>query len=619
MWVKGTSIRTLLIVLLTLSVLAGGFLSPSTYPVAADDLPLREESPVPSASADDYVPDEIIVKFKAGILSATENQLHASLGTSVVHTSPHGGFKVLKIPSNKTVAEMVEAYSRQPAVEYAEPNYRLHITWSPDDPGYSYQWHFPSIDVAGAWDLDTTPPLYGGDPSIVVAVIDSGVAYETYSSYVQAPDLASTNFWTNPGETAGNGIDDDGNGYTDDIHGWDFVNSDAHPNDDNRHGTHVTGTIAQSTNNSLGVAGIAFNTTIMPLKVLDENGDGSDAWVADAIYYAVNNGANIINMSLGGSSSSSTLQNAVAYAANAGVVVIAAMGNTGDNVTQYPAGYDAYVIAVAATRYDQTRSYYSTYGPNCDIAAPGGDTTPGNDQNGDGYVDGVLQQTFASGDPTSFSYYFFQGTSMATPHVAGVAALILAKNPTWTAAQVRHALEHTATDKGATGRDDYYGWGLINAQSSVGFTLSPAASFSDAGHSTPCDDFDNYTAEHTVYIYAIDLHPNQSYRVAYYDGGDTKRATEDVTSGSSGNVSSQHTFNKGTDVAGTWHVIICEPYATPPNSYNGTWAYTITSDSFVVQDTAIPEFSTATAVAATLALCLGIYLWRRRSLVKVRA
>jgi serine protease len=415
-----------------------------------------------------YVPDEIIVKFKPGTDNISQTKFNNAIGMSEVFSSRNLGFKVLKIPKDKTVTEIVAFYSKQATVEYAEPNYIYRITFTPNDPIYPYQWHFSQIGLGSAWDLDTTSPNYGGDPSIVVAVVDSGVAYENYGPYALAPDLASTHFWTNPGEIAGNGVDDDGNGYIDDVKGWDFVNSDAHPNDDDSHGTHVCGTIAQSTNNGLGVAGIAFNTTIMPLKVLDSDGSGTDADVAAAFEYAANKGAKIINFSAGGSAST-TLANAVAYASNAGVLIVAAMGNTGhtSNTVSYPAAYDNYVLAVGATRYDQTRAYYSSYGPHIDVVAPGGDVTV--DQNGDTYPDGVLQQTFNPDTqvPTDFHYYYFQGTSMATPHVSGVAALVWAKHLTWTAVDVRHAIETTAVDKGAVGRDNQYGWGLINAPSAV--------------------------------------------------------------------------------------------------------------------------------------------------------
>jgi len=422
---------------------------------AAEPLQAQE---APAAPEEEYVLDQIIVKFKHGTLSAAVEQLNQTLGTEVIYTSPFAWFKVLQIPEGKTVAEMVNVYSEQAIVEYAEPNYIRHAAWSPNDPLYPYQWHFAQINLGAAWDLDTIAPLYGGDPSIIVAIIDTGVAYETYDGYVQAPDLASTTF----------------------TGGYDFVNNDAHPNDDNCHGTHVCGTIAQSTNNGEGVAGIAFNTVIMPIKVLP----GGIAEEADGIYYATDNGANIINLSLSGPGTSITEENAVAYAYNHGVTIICAAGNdyeTG-NDPEYPAAYDDYCIAVGATRYDQAHAPYSNTGSYLDIAAPGGDITV--DQNDDGYADGVLQQTFAEGDPTDFGYYFLQGTSMACPHVAGVAALILAENPSFTPDQVRQALESTATDLGDAGRDDVYGWGLLNAAAAVSWapagaptvTSNPAAS-----------------------------------------------------------------------------------------------------------------------------------------------
>ncbi|HDN66058.1 MAG TPA: hypothetical protein ENF23_07220 [Methanosarcinales archaeon] len=225
------------------------------------------------------------------------------------------------------------------------------------------------------------------------------MAYEDYEefrdywiTYAQAPDLAGTDF----------------------VSGYDFVNDDAHPNDDEGHGTHVTGTIAQTTNNEYGVAGVAFDCSIMPVKVLDKYGSGTYADITDGIYFATNNGAQVISISLGGTSTSPTLENALAYANGKGVTIVCSADNTGPNGDPgYPAAYDAYCIAVGATRYDETVSYYSTNGEYVDIAAPGGDIYV--DQNGDGYGDGVLQQTHDGSDHTTFRYYFYQGTSMAAP------------------------------------------------------------------------------------------------------------------------------------------------------------------------------------------------------------
>ncbi len=271
--------------------------------------------------------------------------------------------------------------------------------------------------------------------------IESGAGSWETTKYEQAPDLAGTSF----------------------VAGYDFINNDAHPNDDDSHGTHVAGTIAQSTNNEIGVAGIAFNTSIMPVKVLNAAGTGAYSQVADGIYYAVNNGAKVINMSLGGPSAT-IIENAVADAYTNGVTVTAAWGNSGTSDWYFPAAYNSYVSAVGATQYDETKAPYSSFGPSLDIVAPGGNTSL--NQNGDEYADGVLQNTF-SDTPVDWGYWFFQGTSMSTPHVSGLAALILALNPALTPDEVRNILQSTAEDKGDDGWDPTYGWGIIDAQAAL--------------------------------------------------------------------------------------------------------------------------------------------------------
>ena len=387
-----------------------------------------------------YVPDEIIVKFKPGVEKNIIANINSMNSAVVFYTSRVAGFKRLKIPHGKSVSEMVERYRKNPRVEYAEPNYIVSAHWVPGDPYYSDQWHLDNPDYGGinmeaAWEIST-------GSGVKVAVIDTGVAYEDYDGFLPAPDLASTSF----------------------VAGYDFVNGDSHPNDDDGHGTHVTGTIAQSTNNGIGVAGVAYNCSIMPIKVLDDIGEGTYADVADGIYFAANNGAQVINMSLGGSYDSETLEKAVAYAYGKGVTIVASSGNDGSTNINYPAAYDDYVIAVGATRYDEAIAYYSNYGVGLDIVAPGGDLTV--DQNGDGYGDGVLQQTFGYGDPTDFGYWFYHGTSMASPHVAGVAALVIANGVTGPDA-VREVLQSTADDLGPNGWDETYGWGLLNAAAAL--------------------------------------------------------------------------------------------------------------------------------------------------------
>ncbi len=397
------------------------------------------------------VPDEFIVKFKAGVSELAVHQINAEHGTHVLSTSRRvAKFKRLRVPRGKRAEELVDAYRRNPSVEYAEPNYLASTLFTPNDPYYKYQWHLDNLGTGGirmqsAWDVNA-----GGSASVVVAIVDTGVAYEDFgTTFKQAPDLAQTTF----------------------VPGYDFVANDAHPNDENSHGTHVTGTVAQSTNNGLGTAGVAFKTAIMPVRVLDKNGSGTYTNIADGIYFATDHGAQVISMSLGGPASV-TMENAVKYAYDHGVTVVAASGNDGPTGTpSYPAAYDAYVIAVAATRYDEAVSPYSTRGSYVDVAAPGGDTSV--DQNGDGYGDGVLQQTFNPNtkNPSDFGYWFFQGTSMATPHVSGVAALLIAKGLTGPDT-VRAAIEKTARDRGPAGRDTSYGWGLIDAYAALNYAPS---------------------------------------------------------------------------------------------------------------------------------------------------
>ena len=171
----------------TIVVLAMLFSSvPAALPVSAQDCPLFKEFPVLSSFPEgEYVPDQIIVKFKETALRTAQASLKENLETKMIYSSPFSGFQVLQVPEGKSVEEMVKSYSRQAIVEYAEPNYIERITWTPNDEYYSYQWHFDQINLEAAWDLDTTSPNYGGDPSIIVAVIDTGVAYETYGVYAR--------------------------------------------------------------------------------------------------------------------------------------------------------------------------------------------------------------------------------------------------------------------------------------------------------------------------------------------------------------------------------------------------------------------------------------------------
>src|SRR3989344_8109038 len=371
----------------------------------------------PRAVAETHRSDEVIVQFKG-----------------------EEKFRRVKIEAGEDVASAIARFRQDSNVEYAEPNYIAYAFMTPNDTYYSYQWNFSNptyggINVEQAW--DTT-----NGSGVTVAVIDTGIAYEDYGIFRRAPDLAGTQF----------------------VPGYDFANNDTHPNDDEGHGTHVAGTIAQSTNNGIGVAGVAFGARLMPIKALNAQGSGTYADIAESIRWAADNGAKVINMSHGGPAPATDLEDALAYAYNKGVTIVAASGNDNAGSVSYPAAYNQYVIAVGATRFDETRAPYSNYGSALDIVAPGGDL--GVDQNHDGYGDGVLQQTFGN-NVGSFSYYFYSGTSMATPHVAGVAALIISAGKASTPADVQTLLQNTADDLGPTGRDDQYGWGIVDAAEAV--------------------------------------------------------------------------------------------------------------------------------------------------------
>jgi serine protease len=298
----------------------------------------------------------------------------------------------------------------------------------PSDPCYRYQWHLHQVGLPDAWKL-------GQGAGVVVAVIDTGVS--------RVPDLADTKF----------------------VPGFNFVDNNDNAADDHGHGTHVAGTIAQSTNNKLGVGGVAFGASIMPLKVLSARGSGSMASIAQAIRYAADHGASVINMSLGGPFPVGAIGNAVKYARAKGVTVVAAAGNDGRGKVSYPARYPG-VIAVAATQFDESATFYSNWGPQVDIAAPGGNVRV--DQNGDGKPDGVLQNTIVPGNISQTDYLWFMGTSMASPHVAGVAALVVGAGITKPDA-VEELLLNTARapkgrSAGTAGRvDDHFGAGLVDA------------------------------------------------------------------------------------------------------------------------------------------------------------
>ncbi|MEW6586966.1 MAG: S8 family serine peptidase [Nitrospirota bacterium] len=320
-----------------------------------------------------YVPGEILVKFKAKTPAYEMMALHREIGVSRVTELDRVGVQRILLSGSSSVDEAIRYYRSDPNVEYAEPNYIVRKAVIPNDPGFGEIWGLSNtgqtgglsdadIDGPEAWDLTT------GTPSIIIAVVDSGVAYGH-------PDLAQ-NIWRSAVEIEGNGLDDDHNGYADDIYGWDFIDGDGYPEDLDSHGTHVAGIIASRGNNGIGGTGVMWSAAIMSVRFLGVSGVGNVADAAEAIIYAADNGARIINASWGGYDYSNTLYNAIDYARSKGVMLVAAAGNdavNSDITPFYPAGFNlANIISVAASDSIDNLAYFSNYGPgSVDLAAPG--------------------------------------------------------------------------------------------------------------------------------------------------------------------------------------------------------------------------------------------------------
>ncbi|MFM8926130.1 MAG: S8 family peptidase, partial [Microcystis panniformis] len=392
---------------------------PTAAPVTSELKPAATSTIAPHA------PNQLIVKFKQGIATAQAAQFHSLFGAVKTQKIKLTGAEIWKLSGSLSVDTILAQYGSNPIFEYIEPDYIVTkgtispLATFPNDPSFNQLWGLHNtgqnggtpdadIDAPEAWDIQT------GNPNLVIGVIDTGVDYNH-------PDLAS-NIWTNPGEIAGDGIDNDGNGYIDDIHGWDFAYNDNDPSDVHGHGTHISGTIAGKGNNGVGVTGVAWNAKIMPLKFLNDQGSGSTSNAILAINYATAKGVKLTNNSWGGGVYSQALYDAINAAGQAGALFIAAAGNDAKNTDtspSYPASYDLpNIISVASTTRTDALSSFSNYGlTSVDLGAPGSDI-----------------YSLAPGG----GYATLSGTSMASPHVTGAAALLWSQNPTWTAQQVKN-------------------------------------------------------------------------------------------------------------------------------------------------------------------------------------
>jgi subtilisin family serine protease len=352
--------------------------------------------------------------------AASDNEVAAEVangGGRVASKLDQIGVHVVRVPAEKW-AKLKDKLSKNPKYDYVEEDAQGMGLWTPNDPSYGSQWHLAKIAAPAAWDVTT------GSNTVIIAVLDSGIQ-------MNHPDLQGRI-----------------------LPGWDYVNNDSDPSDDHGHGTATAGTAAAVGNNSVGVTGVAVNAKILPFKVLNSSNYGYySAWSA-AIMKAADQGARVISMSLGGTTSSSTLQNAVNYAWNKGSIVVVAAGNSGSSAPSYPAACTN-ALAVSATNSSDTRTGWSNYGSYVRISAPG---------------EGILTTHRGGG------YASWSGTSFSTPIVSGVAALIAARRPELSNTDIVNAILQGADDLGAAGRDDFYGYGRVNAARSLQIAVGTSTS-----------------------------------------------------------------------------------------------------------------------------------------------
>ena len=369
------------------------------------------------------VPGQVVVDARDDLDEPGVRGLAAAFGLTFAPTALEATTRVeiATVPGG-AVAALLAKLRADPRVEVAEPLARVRAFYAPNDPLLSEQWHMARVGAPRAWDFAT-------GRGVTVAVVDTGIACEDHGPYSKGTDLLGTPC----------------------VAGWNVQAKSEHANDDHGHGTHVAGTIAQSTNNGLGGAGVAFHARLMPVKVLSESGWGTTADVADGIRWAADHGAHVINLSLGGPRNSTVLQKAIDHALSRGAVVVAAAGNTGGRV-QYPGASDG-VIGVSATDANDALAAFSSRGDGVDLAAPGVNVT---------------QQTVCNhGKDKCEQFPAWSGTSMASPHVAGAAALVESLGVSDPAA-VERALRDGARklDDSDAGRKKF-GAGLLSAADTV--------------------------------------------------------------------------------------------------------------------------------------------------------
>ncbi len=444
------------------------------------------------------VPGQFIVKFKApggngnqvafSKISSVAARYNITSSKQVFSRAKNAKLKkqlnlrnIYLFETNKgsNIKQIVNELSRDPAVEYAEPVYLSKLEAIPNDPLYGDQHALPQISAPDAWDIQFSAT------DVIIGVIDSGVDWDH-------EDLAD-NIWSNSDEIPNNGIDDDSNGYVDDVRGWDFVRGvsgdggqNAHPNEDGEtedndpmdfdgHGTHVSGIAGAVTNNNIGVASAAAGATIMPLRCGYHANDGigyvPSIFAAEAYIYAADNGAHITNQSSG--NSGQAILDAAYYAFSNGVLILESAGN-GDAITPSALGHQDWVISVGAVNQNDQKTYYSSYGEYVEVSAPGGELFVGNDTWG--HLSTIVEPSNLYGGA---KYTKFQGTSMAAPLVASAAALIKSNNPTLDVIELFSTIVETADNIDAQNPDyiDLLGSGRINLHRALTETVTPEPQF----------------------------------------------------------------------------------------------------------------------------------------------
>jgi serine protease len=428
----------------------------------------------------------VLVRFRDGRSRSLRAFARAGVQVTSIDRPAYADYDVVRLAPGVNPEEAAARLSDTRGVEYAQADYREYANFVPNDPFYKEQWNLPAINLERGWDVQP-----GASSSVIVAILDTGLAFENIVFRMTA------------GEFTQNGVSYPALGEIDVafapapdivtpdriVAPHDFIWDDADPVDMDGHGTHVTGTLGELTNNNQGAAGVAFNVKLMPVKVISSDWDdifnspnvGSDDVVARGIRYAADNGANVINMSFGRNGPPApVVESAMRYAVGKGAFLAVAGGNDFQNgnptevVAQLAGSIDG-AVAVAAVGSDLQRAPYSGTASYMEIAAPGGNFDLG------GGPGGVLQQTLDLDlvdtfqlDPAdyhaprfdAFAYFFFEGTSMATPHVSGVAALLYQQGITNPAA-IEAALKRFARDLGPPGRDDQYGAGLVDARATL--------------------------------------------------------------------------------------------------------------------------------------------------------